>query len=88
MGAILYSRRREDSKLTASVDLLDRLVRCAPNLTQKLFESTRNNLPDYYFVSAQYKIRLSAVCIGGDERIRTSGGVNPTSLARKHDRPL
>jgi len=27
-----------DSKLTASVDLLDRLVRFAPNLTQKLFE--------------------------------------------------
>ena len=31
--------------------------------------------------------RLFFYC-GGDERIRTSGGVNPTSLARKHDRPL
>ena len=31
--------RRQDSNLTDSVDLLDRLVRYAPNLTQKLFES-------------------------------------------------
>ena len=56
----------------------------------------------YQFVAQRQRILRSAsrsvrsrsdltkqeVKIGGDERIRTSGGVNPTSLARKHDRPL
>ena len=41
-----------DSILTESVDLLDRLVRFAPNLTQKLFESHAT-----VFLQKRYRFR-------------------------------
>jgi hypothetical protein len=54
-----------------------------------LFESYVTVPRTVTLVSAYTKITPKGFfCIGGDERIRTSGGVNPTSLARKHDRPL